>query len=71
LAGAGGQRAGCPGFFAGGVGEEVIDHAVQQGGELVAFLRGPVRQGGLHAGGAGLADAVGCCCGRMLPCPRG
>ena len=44
--------------FAGGLGEEVIDHAVQQGGELVAFLRGPVRQGGLHAGGAGLADAA-------------
>src|SRR5580693_1111518 len=29
---------------------------------------GPVRQGGLHAGGAGLADAVGCCpaCGGEL-----
>ena len=56
------------GFFGGGVGEEVIDHAVQQGGELVAFLRGPVREGGLHAGGAGLADAVGCCpaCGGEL-----
>ena len=49
------------GFFGGGVGEEVIDHAVQQRGELVAFLGGPVRQGGLHAGDAGLADAVGCC----------
>ena len=33
----------------GGVGEEVIDHAVQQRGELVQLLRGPVRQGSLHA----------------------
>ena len=45
----------------GGVSEEVINHAVQQGGELVQLLRGPVRQGSLHAGGAGLADAVRCC----------
>jgi hypothetical protein len=30
-------------FFLCGVGEEVIDHAVQQGGELVQLLRGPVR----------------------------
>jgi hypothetical protein len=31
------------GFFLCGVGEEVIDHPVQQGGELVQLLRGPVR----------------------------
>ena len=30
-------------FFLCGVGEEVIDHPVQQGGELVQLLRGPVR----------------------------
>ena len=53
-------------FFGGGVGEEVIDHAVQQRGELVAFLRRPVRQGGLHAGGARPRGY-----GRLLPCLRG
>src|SRR2546430_1037673 len=68
------------GFFSGGVGEEVIDHAVQQGGELVQLLRGPVRESGLHAAGARLADAVRCCpaCGgeldelgaAALPAPR-
>ena len=37
---------------------------MQQGGELVQLLRRPVRQGSLHAGGAGLADAVRCCAAR-------
>jgi MFS family permease len=48
------------GFFPGGVGEEVIDHPVQQRGELVHFLRGPRRESGLHGAAARLADAVGC-----------
>jgi len=43
------------------VGQEVVDHAVEQGGELVQRVRGPVCQGGLHAASAYLADAAGRC----------
>src|SRR4029077_15605162 len=46
------------GSLLGVVGQEVVDHAVEQGGELVQRVRGPVRQGGLHAASAYLADAA-------------
>ena len=36
------------GSLLGVVGQEVVDHAVEQGGELVQRVRGPVRQGSLH-----------------------
>jgi hypothetical protein len=50
---------GLAGFVLGGVGEEVVEHAVEQGGELVQLGRGAVRQGGLHALSALLAVPPG------------
>jgi len=46
-------------FVFGGVGEEVVDHAVNQGGELVQVTGRPVGKGGLHVFPAGLADPPG------------
>jgi len=47
------------GFVLGGVDEEVVDHAMEQRGELVQVAGGPVSQGGLHVFPAGLADPPG------------
>jgi hypothetical protein len=48
------------GSLLGVVSQEVVDHAVEQGGELVQRVRGPVRQGGLHhaAGPDGQTTAI-------------